>query len=144
MADRPAPSLPPLQIEADLDLEIDGERVRVGSDGQRLLVDLPSVRAARGLVGPLGQNEGAVAFVHAALTEADVTAEVRLGGETLARLGAGTRPSRLAKYLGLEGAELDARQAFRQLTREQPLAVAGVAVGLIGLAAVGLYARLRD
>lgn len=144
MADRPAPSLPPLTIEADLDLEVDGERVRVGSDGQRLTVDLPSLRAARGLVGPLGQNEGAVAFVHAALAEGGVTAEVRMGGETLARLGAGTRPSRVARYLGLEGAELHARQALRHFAREQPLAVVGVAVGLIGLAAVGLYARLRD
>jgi hypothetical protein len=91
-----------LSVEADLDVTIDGEKCRVWSEGNRVVLDAPSLAAARTLLSgvealPVGQ-----ARIARELTDADLAVDVRVRHATVARLGAGVEPSSLAALAGFD------------------------------------------
>lgn len=103
------PRLRPLDVEADLTLEVDGEPVRIVGSGRSLVVDAPTRRSARRLLqsGPLADDRAArLADVNGALREAGVGADVRVQGRTVARLGVGARPGTVSRLLRLGDVEV--------------------------------------
>jgi hypothetical protein len=124
----------PLEIFADLELAVDGEPIDVRADGQRILVDLPSLHAGRRLLDAepfSGTGRGrATRRVQEALQIAGFTLEVRLEGEPIAVIGAEATPGRLARALRLDGVELRPASTLRQAARKRPVVTALVAGGL--------------
>ena len=95
---------PPLRVETDLDLSLDGTPVDVSSTGDRLFVEFPTLASAvRGLRGlPASERTHA----HETLARADVGLEVRVRHRTLAALGADARPGVLGRALGFAPVEV--------------------------------------
>jgi len=89
---------PDLLVDADLTVERDGVAFTVRGYDDLVAVDLPSFRAALDLWRD-GPVEGTDAV--ATLAAAGLTAEIRVRGAPVARLGADAVPSPLAKRLGL-------------------------------------------
>ncbi|MFU1782194.1 hypothetical protein ACM16X_12490 [Haloarcula japonica] len=94
---------PALAIDADLTVEKDGTAFAVRGYGDLVAVDLPSLGAALELWRdrPVDGPDAA-----AALDAAGLTAELRVRGAPVARLGADAVPSGLAERLGLGPLEL--------------------------------------
>ncbi|WP_058996814.1 hypothetical protein [Haloarcula sp. CBA1127] len=89
---------PDLLVDADLTVERDGVAFTVRGYDDLVAVDLPSFGAAFGLWRDRvveGKNAAT------ALAAAGLTAEIRVRGAPVARLGADAVPSSLAKRLGL-------------------------------------------
>lgn len=135
----------PLTIEADLDIAVDGETVHVHGAGDHLIVDVPSLRTGRTLMrsGPFaGQRAEPLGRFQALLAEAGLTAEVRVGGQTFARMGKGVETSRAAKLLRLGDIEVRFSQPLVASMRRNGWLAAGLGFALaLGLT---LYAKLRD
>ncbi|MGB9932760.1 hypothetical protein [Haloarcula amylolytica] len=89
---------PDLLVDADLTVERDGVAFTVRGYDDLVAVDLPSFGAALDLWRD-GSVEGTDAA--ATLVAAGLTAEIRVRGAPVARLGADAVPSPLAKRLGL-------------------------------------------
>lgn len=127
----------PLEVLADLQIAVDGENVDVQADGDRIVVDLPSLRAGRRLLSayPISPTERprATDRVHDALQIAGITMEVRLQGETVARIGDGARPGRLAQLLNLGGVEVHPTSSLRATARQRPIATTLIVGGLVVL-----------
>jgi len=127
----------PLEVLADLRLTVDGEAIDVRGEGHHLVVDLPSLRAGRRLVtsGPfvLGNREEALTRLHEALDVGGVSAEIRLQGTRVARMGAGARPGMLSRVLSLGPVEVQPARPALQAIRRRPLLTALVLAGLVGL-----------
>lgn len=89
---------PDLLVDADLTVERDGVAFTVRGYDDLVAVDLPSLGAAFAL-----WRDRAVDGTDAAagLAAAGLTAEIRVRGAPVARLGADAVPSPLAKRLGL-------------------------------------------
>jgi hypothetical protein len=89
---------PDLLVDADLTVERDGVAFTVRGYDDLVAVDLPSFGAALDLWrdGPVEGTDAA-----ATLAAAGLTAEIRVRGAPVARLGADAVPSPLAKRLGL-------------------------------------------
>lgn len=95
---------PPLRVETDLAVSLDGTPIDVRSTGDRLFVEFPTlVSAVRGLRGLPARDR---TRLHEALTRADVGLEVRVRHRTLAALGADARPGILMRTLGVGPIEL--------------------------------------
>jgi len=93
-----------LSVEADLDVTVDGHRCRVWTDDGTVVVNAPSLSAARDLLAgvealPLDQSRLAGELADAALT-----VEVRVRHAPVARVGAGVEQSPLAELAGYEAA----------------------------------------
>jgi hypothetical protein len=134
----------PLEVLADLRLTVDGEDIEIRGTGDRIVVDLPSLRAGRRLLtsGPFaGDRAQATGQVHEALRISGLTAEVRLQGDPIARLGAEARPGAIGQFLSLDGVEVRPTPPVRAALRRRPLITAGVILGLLIL--VGWWV-LRD
>lgn len=134
----------PLEVLADLRLAVDGEDIEIRGTGDHVVVDLPSLRAGRRLLssGPFATDRGrATGRIHEALDLSDITVEVRLRGDPIARLGAGARPGTLGRFLSLDGVEVRPTRPVRAAVRRRPLVTAGVILGLLVL--VGWW-LLRD
>jgi hypothetical protein len=88
---------PDLLVDADLTVERDGVAFRVRGYDDLVAVDLPSFGAALALWRdrPVGGTDAA-----AALSAAGLTAEIRVRGAPVARLGADAVPGPLTKRLG--------------------------------------------
>ncbi|GGK60981.1 hypothetical protein [Haloarcula sebkhae] len=88
---------PDLLVDADLTVERDGVAFTVRGYDDLVAVDLPSFGAAFDLFRdrPVEEADAAVA-----LAAAGLTAEIRVRGAPVARLGADAVPSPLAKRLG--------------------------------------------
>ncbi|MFB6247808.1 MAG: hypothetical protein ABEL97_04485 [Salinibacter sp.] len=125
---------PPLEILADLQLAVDGEDIDIQADGERIVVDLPSLRAGRRVLEaePLsGDSRGrATRQVREALQVAGFTLEVRLNGAPMAIIGADASPGRLGRLLRLEGVEVRAAPPLRDAARRRPVATALIVGGL--------------
>lgn len=121
----------PLEILADLQLAVDGENIDIQANGDRIVVDLPSLQAVQRLVEaePIARRlRKRSDQAHEALDVAGLTLEVRLEGQTIAIVGAEATPSRLGRLLRLDGVELRATQTVRQVVRQRPF----LAVAVIG------------
>ena len=104
---------PDLLVDADLTVERDGVAFSVRGYDDLVAVDLPSLGAAFALWRdrPVEGRDAA-----AALTAAGLTAEIRVRGAPVARLGADAVPSPLANRLGLGPIELFLDGALLALT----------------------------
>lgn len=126
----------PLEVLADLRLTVDGEDIEIRGTGDRVVVDLPSLRAGRRLLasGPFAGNRArTTGRVHEALQISGLTAEVRLQGDPIARLGAEARPGAIGRLLSLDGVEVRPTPPVRAALRRRPLITAGVILGLLVL-----------
>jgi len=130
----------PLEVLADLQLSIDGEQIDIRGNGKTIVVDLPSLEAGQKLVttGPLaiGDRQRSMERVNEALSIAGLTVDVRLRGDTLARVGAGARPGGLSRLLRLGSIEIRSSRTLLAVARERPLATVGVVLGLVLLVAL--------
>jgi len=134
----------PLEVLADLRLAVDGEDIDIRGTGDHVVVDLPSLRAGRRLLssGPFGTDRArTTGRIHEALDMSGITVEVRLRGDTIARIGAGAKPGPLGRLLKLDGVEVRPTRSLRVAARRRPLVTAAVVIGLL----VGLgWWLLRD
>lgn len=91
--------LAPLDVQADLTVAIEGENedLRVRSQTDTLLVDVPSVGVALGLAR---RSSGLLPGVADVLAAADLTVGVAIDGTGVAVLGADARPGPLARRIG--------------------------------------------
>ncbi|OYR39675.1 peptide ABC transporter ATP-binding protein [Halorubrum sp. Ib24] len=92
-------------VTEDLTLTVDGVDLDVRSTGERLFVEVPTVRDAIRVVRRLPENGDARAPA-ALLTATRLTTEVRVRGRTVAVIGADARPGRLSRELGVAPAEV--------------------------------------
>jgi len=109
-------SRPELSVEANLALDLDGHRASVVGYDDLVALDLPSVPAAISLWHnrPVDTMDAA-----ALLSSVGLTAEVRIRGVPVARLGADAVPSGLARRLGLGPIELVPEGSLLALTRRR-------------------------
>lgn len=125
----------PLDVLADLQIAIDGETVDVQADGDHVVVDLPSLRAGRRILQayPISASRRprATRRLDDVLQIAGLTVEVRLRGETVARVGEGATPGRLARLLNLGGIEVRPASSLRATARQRPVATAVIVGGLV-------------
>lgn len=93
----------PLQVEAELSIDVEGSRCRVHASGTTIFVDVPDLHAAAGLLkagASYGSLRKTLTALGRLLDELGLNVEVRERGTSLARLGRGAR-SRLLALLGL-------------------------------------------
>jgi hypothetical protein len=100
---RVAAARPALDVRANLSVSVDGTDLAVSSEGDRLVVQVPSVGAALGIARREGDRLPELSRV---LTEAGLTAEVRIGSAVVALVGADAAPSALAELLSLGPVEI--------------------------------------
>lgn len=136
----------PLEVLADLTLAIDGEDLQIRGDGDVLMVDVPSVRAARRLLssGPWSaevRRKRADQF-NQALQVAGITIGVRYKGEVVAKIGAGAKPNAVSRLLKFSGIEVHPVKAVRAQAKANPLATLAVVGGTTALIAF-LISRFR-
>ena len=125
----------PLEVLADLQLAVDGEDIDIRGTGDRIVVDLSSLRAGRRLLasGPFarGQRARTTGRIHEALHIAGLTVEVRLRGDPVARLGADAEPGAVGRFLNLDGIEVRPAKPLRAALRRRPVLTAAVVIGLL-------------
>lgn len=92
-----------INVEADLTVTVAGHDLRVRGYDELVALDLPSFPAAISLWRELPAEPADAA---AAITSIGLTAEVRVRGVPVARIGADAVPSRVARGLGLGPVEL--------------------------------------
>lgn len=137
----------PLEVLADLQLAVDGDDIDIRGTGDRIVVDLPNLRAGRRLLtsGPFasGQRARTTGRIHEALRISGLTAEVQLRGDPVARLGADARPGGVGRLLNLDGIEVQPTRPLRAALRRRPILTVLVVAGL--LLALGWWLfRRRD
>ncbi|HKL89511.1 MAG TPA: hypothetical protein VJ884_10950 [Salinibacter sp.] len=125
----------PLEVLADLQVAIDGEAIDVQANGDRVVVDLPSLRAGRRILAAYpfssAKRPRSTDRLHDALQIAGLTVEVRLQGETVARIGEEAQPGQLARLLNLNGIEVRPASSLRATARQRPIAATVVIGGLL-------------
>ncbi len=134
----------PLDVFADLRLIVEGEPIDIRGTGDRIVFDLPNLQAGWHLLssGPFAHNRGqTTSRIHDVLQMSEVTAEVHLRGDSVARLGEEARPGLLEQLLDLDGVEIRPLSSIWSVLRQRPLVAAGIILGLLLL--VGWW-LLRD
>ena len=125
----------PLEVLADLQVAIDGEAIDVQANGDRVVVDLPSLRAGRRILAAYpfssAKRPRSTDRLDDALQIAGLTVEVRLQGETVARIGEEAQPGQLARLLNLNGIEVRPASSLRATARQRPIAATVVIGGLL-------------
>ena len=132
--------LPTLAVTADLRLAVDGHDVRITGAKQHLLIELPSLRAGAVLLrsGPFHTRRAQrLRDIHQALRAAGLTAEIRVAGKTLARLGSQARSGALPRLVRLDGMDTRPAGSLRRLS------ALGLSL-LAGVAALGWYLNRKD
>ncbi|MFC4408382.1 hypothetical protein [Haloarchaeobius iranensis] len=92
----------PLSVDASLDVTVDGSRCAVWNESDLLVVNAPTLSAARSLVSGVDALPLPRRRLTGALSATDLTVEVRVRHTPVARAGAGVTPSRLAAAAGYE------------------------------------------
>lgn len=137
-----------LSVLADLSLTLDDEEIAIRGDGDRVIVDLPSLQAGRALfqAGPFPQHSRrtGLAALNVFLRETDLTIEVRYAGETVVRLGAQAQPNAVARLLNLGEAEVHPGRSLRAAARRRPGLTLGVAAAVAALFSFLFFWRSRD
>lgn len=97
-------SRPPLQVEGELALEVEGHAVQLRADGSTLRLIVPDEDALRAVVAgsPAAfKRRAGVARQAALLDAAGLRLETAVAGETWFRVGRGVKPSLTARLAGL-------------------------------------------
>jgi hypothetical protein len=89
----------PLDVHADLTVEVDGATVSIRGYGDLVVVRAPSLAAARALSTGTG-------LLLDRLHDADVTLDLRVRGHSVARAGPGHDPGLLSRAVGAAPARL--------------------------------------
>jgi hypothetical protein len=125
----------PLEVLADLQLVVDGEDIDIRGTGDRIVVDLSSLRAGRRLLasGPFASAQRArtTGRIHEALDISGLTVEVRLRGDPVARLGAEAQPGAVGRLLNLNGIEVHPIRPLQAVLHRRPVLATTVAIGLL-------------
>ena len=117
MSDRSEPPRTPLSVETvDLDVRVDGHDLTTRSTGDRLFVELPSLRAA--VAAARGADTDRLPAVAATLRRTDLTVEVRVRGATVALVGVDASPGELERELSLSALDLRVGGAVTAVGRE--------------------------
>jgi len=136
-----------LSVLADLSLALDGEDIAIRGDGDRVIVDLPSVQAGRALLraGPFSPPERRAGLVrlNTVLRETELTVDVRYAGATVVRLGAAAQPNAVTRLLNLEGVEVHPARTLRAAIRRRPGLTLGVAAAVAALVTAFVVWRSR-
>ena len=90
-------------VDADLTLTIDGKTCDVWSESDRLVINTPTLSAARELLNGVKALPAPVRGVLAGIGQTGVTVEVRVRHAPVAQMGAGVAASRLATLAGYDG-----------------------------------------
>jgi len=126
----------PLDVLADLNLTVDTDHVAIRGDGPRVVVDVPSLAAARRLLSkaPYGSTARETAvYVHKLLAEVDLTLDVMLNHQRVARLGAEARPNAVSRFLSLGEVEVHPSVPAREAATSNPIATALLLLTGVGL-----------
>ncbi len=137
----------PLEVLADLRLAVEGEEIDIQAEGNRIIVDLPSLQAGRRMLAaePLARNRSqATRRVQEALRTSGLSVEVRLEGAPFLRMGKGVRSGRLERLVGLPGVEVEPAPAVRAAVRRRPVLTTVVVLGLAILIGTLLFRALRS
>jgi hypothetical protein len=138
----------PFDIEADLDLVVDGEAVTVEGTGDTIVIDVSSLDAAQHLLNtaPLQGRSPRERITRASnlLRTAGLTAEVRMQGDTIARIGADAQAGSIGRLLNLPDVEVRAGSTVRKAVRQRPGWTLGLAAALSALVAALWFWRSRD
>ena len=106
---------PPLSVTADLSVTVDGVRLSVYADGDRIRVQVPSVWAgARVLWAALDSGGKSLGK---ALDTTGLTAEVRVGGAVVTVVGAEAAPGRFVRALPVGPVEVRSRELLAAALR---------------------------
>ncbi|MFB6125951.1 MAG: hypothetical protein ABEJ79_01435 [Halolamina sp.] len=116
MSDAAESPVAPLSIETDLDVRVDGYELTTRSTGDRLFVDLPSLRAAVAVAR--GGDVDQLPTVATALRQTDLTVEVRIREATVGLVGAEATPGELERELSLSALDLRIGGAVTAVGRE--------------------------
>lgn len=137
-----------LHVLADLSLALDDEDIAIRGDGDRIVVDLPSLAAGRKLLqaGPFSpsQRRSGLAKVNTVLRETGLTIEFHYAGEAIARLGTEARPNAIAQALNLGDVEVRPARSLRAAARRRPALTLGLAAALAALLSFLFFWRSRD
>ena len=127
-----------LSVLADLSLALDDEDIAIRGDGDRVIIDLPSLQAGRALfqAGPFAQTErrAGLATLNTVLRETELTVDVRYAGETVVRLGAEAQPNAVGRLLNLGDVEVRPAQSVRAAFRRRPGLLLGVLAAAVAFA----------
>ena len=127
----------PLDVLADLELTVDGERIDIRGDGDRIIADMPSLTAARTvfLKSPLGgtTRRAAAERVHQWLKSADLTLDITYNHRRVARLGARAHPNAVSRLLDLPSVEVTPAAPVREAATRNPLVTAVLLLTGIGV-----------
>ena len=92
---------PPLRVDADLDVAVDGRPLSVSGEGDQLTVAVSSFGRAVGIARGVGDSEQVRSLTTLA-TAAGLTADVTVHGRTVARAGRNATPGLLGRRYGVE------------------------------------------
>lgn len=138
----------PLEVLADLTLAVDGEDVEIRGDGDLIIIDLPSLRTGRKLLGAgpfrREQRSQGANQVNGALKAAGLTVDVRLRGDTIARLGARAQPNAIARLLNLGDFEVRPARTVATAARTRPYVAIALAAGAALIVAYFLFRGSSD
>ena len=121
-----------LDVLGHLTIVADGGRpLRVELRGDVVSLEIPDLRAALALRGRMRRPERRAWLrrVQAALGRAGLEMHIRVGRRPVGRLAAGSRPGRIAAWLGLDPVELKARPVLAMLGRLRAGTVGGDPIG---------------
>lgn len=91
-----------LSVDVDLDVTVDGAECTVWSEDDLIILNAPTLSAARALLSGIEALPLAQSRLAEQLSEADLTVEVRVRYAPVARVGSGVVPSRIAAAAGYE------------------------------------------
>ncbi|MEM1127149.1 MAG: hypothetical protein AAGI71_10905 [Bacteroidota bacterium] len=137
----------PLDILADLRIDVDGEAVTVSGAGDRVVVNVPSPQVAQKILrtplpGVQQDRRAQLRRVSEELHGAGVTLDVHLQGTPLARLGKEARPGGWSRLLNLGQAEVRSVAALGAARRTVPWSKVMTAAA-VGILSWGLLRWLR-
>ena len=118
----------PLDVLGDLTLTVDDDRIDVRGDGRRIVIDVPSTTAARNVLlkSPYGGDspQETATYVHELLSEVDLTLDIMLNHQRVARLGADARPNAVSRFLNMPAVEVHPSVPARDTASRNPIATA--------------------
>lgn len=135
--------LKPLDVAANLHLQVEDEDVHIYGEGARIVVALPSLKAGSLLMNSspfTTSRRKQLRLTNRWLQRAGLTVDVHLAGRPWARIGAATRPGALARLLRLGDLDVRTGPSIRALAKHGPF-LSGLALGLGSLVALALLLR---